>query len=57
MNNFYKDIYTGALFVTGMIGFMAGEFIISSAVFAIAFIASNINVNRKRVTDGHLLCD
>ncbi|MCX7086877.1 MAG: hypothetical protein NTV00_02360 [Methylococcales bacterium] len=57
MNNFYKDIYTGALFVTGMISFMSGEFILSSAVFAIAFIASNINMNHKRDSNEHLVCD
>ncbi len=47
MNNFYRDIFTGAMFVTGMIGFLLGEFIISSALFAAATIASIVNINLK----------
>jgi len=57
MNDFYKDILIGAVFVTGLIGFISGEFIISSALFASAAIASNVNMNRKRVDTGHLSCD
>jgi hypothetical protein len=57
MNDFHKDIYIGALFVSGMFGFTSGEFIISSALFAIASIASNVNFNRKRVDDRDALCD
>jgi len=48
MNELYKDILTGAVFVTGLIGFISGEFIISSTLFATAAIASNVNLNRKR---------
>ena len=47
MNNFYRDIFTGAMFVTGMMGFLLGEFIISSALFAAATIASIVNINLK----------
>jgi hypothetical protein len=57
MNDFYKDILIGAVFVTGLIGFISGEFIISSALFASAAIASNVNMNHKRVDTGHLSCD
>ncbi|MDD5321099.1 MAG: hypothetical protein PHD43_10905 [Methylococcales bacterium] len=57
MNDFYKDILTGAIFVFGLIGFVSGEFIISSTLFATAAIASNVNLNRKRGNNGHLSCD
>jgi len=57
MNELYKDILTGAVFVTGLIGFISGEFIISSTLFATAAIASNVNLNRKRDDAGHLSCD
>ena len=57
MNDFYKDILIGAVFVTGLIGFISGEFIISSTLFATAAIASNVNLNRKRGDTGNLSCD
>ena len=57
MNDFYKDILTGVVFITGLIGFISGEFIISSALFATAYIASNINLNRKESNTGCLPCD
>jgi hypothetical protein len=57
MNDFYKDILTGAVFVTGLIGFISGEFIISSTLFASAAIASNVNINSKRSNSGNLSCD
>ncbi len=47
MNDLYKDILTGVMFLTGMFGFMSGEFIISSTLFASAAISSNINISRK----------
>ncbi len=57
MNDLYKDILTGAVFLTGLIGFISGEFIISSTLLATAAIASNVNINRKRDDTGHLSCD
>ena len=48
MNDLYKDVLTGLVFMTGLFGFLSGEFIISSALFATAAIASNVNTNRKR---------
>ena len=48
MNDLFKDILTGLVFMTGLFGFISGEFIISSALFATAAIASNVNINRKR---------
>jgi CheY-specific phosphatase CheX len=47
MSDLYKDVLTGAMFVVGLLGFVSGEFIISSALFATATIASNISVNRR----------
>jgi len=57
MNDYHKDILTAAVFVTGLLGFVSGEFIISSTLFATAAIASNVNLNRKRSKAGHLSCD
>jgi CheY-specific phosphatase CheX len=57
MNDFYKDILTGVVFITGLIGFISGEFIISSSLFATAYIASNINLNRKGSNAEGLSCD
>lgn len=47
MSDFYKDVLTGVMFVIGLLGFVSGEFIISSALFASATIASNISANRR----------
>ncbi|WP_162853333.1 hypothetical protein [Candidatus Methylobacter oryzae] len=57
MSDLYKDILTGTVFITGLLGFLSGEFIISSALFATAAIASNINLNRKRGKAGQLSCE
>ena len=57
MNDLYKDILIGVVFVTGLVGFISGEFIVSSTLFATAAVASNINVNRKRGNAEHLSCE
>ncbi|MCK9622305.1 MAG: hypothetical protein M0R47_17425 [Methylobacter sp.] len=57
MSDFYKDILIGIVFITGLLGFISGEFIISSALFATAAIASNINLNRKRGRAGQFSWD
>jgi len=57
MKEYYKDILTGAVFITGLIGFISGEFIISSTLFASAAIASNVQLNSKRGETGNLSCD
>ena len=57
MNDFYKDILIGTVFITGLIGFISGEFIISSTLFASAAIASNVKQNRKQGNDGQLSCE
>lgn len=49
MSHIYKDILTGMVFFTGLLGFTFGEFIISAVLFAIAATASNVNLPRKRV--------
>ena len=40
--NIYKDILIGLLFITGILGFISGEFIVSTVLFAGAAIFSNI---------------
>ena len=55
MNDFYKDFLIRAVFVIGLIGFISGEFIISSTLFAAAAIASNIKSSRKQSNIGYFL--
>jgi len=57
MNDFQKDILIGAVFVIGLLGFISGEFIISSTLFASAAIASNIKVNAKKGKAGQFSWD
>lgn len=57
MSDFQKDIVTGTVFIIGLLGFISGEFIISSMLFASAAIASNVNLNRKRVKSGQFSWD
>ena len=57
MSGFYKDLLTGILFIIGLFSFISGEFIISSTLFAAAAIASNVNLNRKRVKSGQFSWD
>ena len=47
MNDFQKDLLNVLVFFAGVIGFMNGEFIISSTLFAATAVASNVNINRK----------
>lgn len=47
MNNLYKDILIGMVFMIGLLCFISGEFIISSTLFASAAIAGNIKMNNK----------
>jgi hypothetical protein len=47
MTDLQKDVLNCLAFITGVIGFFSGEFIISSAIFAGTAVASNININRK----------
>ncbi len=41
--NLYRDIFIGLSFLTGVFGFMSGEFIVSTVLFGLASISSNLN--------------
>lgn len=41
MTEFQKDILVGALFVSGIFGFISGAFIISAVLFAATAVFSN----------------
>ncbi|WP_200875018.1 hypothetical protein [Methylomarinum vadi] len=43
MNILHKDILVGVLFVSGIFGFMSGEFILSTVMFATATVFSNFS--------------
>jgi hypothetical protein len=42
MSNLVKDILIGIVFLTGLVNFISGEFIISSTLFLIATVAGYI---------------
>jgi hypothetical protein len=42
MRMFYKDLLIGLMFVTGLWGFISGEFILSTILFASAAVYSNM---------------
>ena len=52
MTDLLKVFLTGIVFMTGLVGFISGEFIISSTLFASAAIASNLNLNHRRSNAG-----
>jgi len=52
MNELQKDILTATMFITGLVGYISGEFIISSTLFASAAITSNVYLNNKRAKAG-----
>ena len=47
MKSLYKDILTGVMFLMGLLGFVSGEFIVSSALFASAAIVSNLSLDAR----------
>ena len=47
MSTLHKDILIGLLFITGIWGFISGEFIVSTMLFASAAVYSNV-VRRTR---------
>lgn len=47
MKDFYKDAIIGAVFTIGVIGFISGEFIVSTVLFAAAAIFSNVEMSRR----------
>lgn len=47
MTAFQKDLLIGTLFIVGIFGFISGEFIISTVLFASAAIFSNMFLSRN----------
>ena len=47
--HFYRDITTGLLFFSGMLSFMSGAFVLSTAFFGTACLASNLNFETEQV--------
>ncbi len=56
MTNLSKDILLTALILIGITGFISGEFIISSTIFASAVLASKIKANNSHKKIGQLTC-
>jgi CheY-specific phosphatase CheX len=48
LSNTQKDILNAFAFIIGIAGVFAGQYIISSALFAATTLASNINMNSKK---------
>ncbi|HEY8034848.1 MAG TPA: hypothetical protein VIF37_04590 [Methylobacter sp.] len=47
MTDFQRDILIGLMFVVGILGFISGEFIVSTIMFATAAIFTNIVLNHR----------
>jgi len=47
MNAFQRDIWIGLMFILGIFGFISGEFIVSTVLFASAAVLSNMLYSRK----------
>lgn len=47
MSDFQRDVLIGMMFVAGIFGFISGEFVFSTMVFAIAAIATNIGMTKQ----------
>lgn len=45
--NLYKDIFIGVSFVAGVFGFMSGEFIVSTLLFAASSLTSNLQLESR----------
>jgi hypothetical protein len=45
MNLLYRDILIGLMFIFGIVGFISGQFIVSSVLFALATILSNFHLH------------
>lgn len=45
--NKYRDITTGLLFVSGVFGFVSGEFIVSTTLLGAASFISNLDFEKK----------
>jgi hypothetical protein len=47
MTDFQRDILIGLMFVVGILGFISGEFIVSTIMFATAAVFTNIVLSHK----------
>jgi hypothetical protein len=47
MKDLKRDILIGLMFLTGIFGFISGEFIFSTLIFATAAVYSNMAFNRQ----------
>jgi len=47
MKDLQKDILVGLLFIIGIFGFTSGAFIVSTVVFAISAVLSNIHFTKR----------
>ncbi|WAR43838.1 hypothetical protein [Methylomonas rapida] len=47
-NNLYRDIITGFFFMTGVFGFMSGEFVLSTMLFGAASLSSNLDLDEAQ---------
>lgn len=47
MNDFKRDVLIGVMFLIGIFGFISGEFIVSTVLFAAASIYSNVALSRQ----------
>lgn len=48
MSDFQRDVFIGMMFLVGIFGFISGEFIVSTLVFASAAIFSNLATTKQR---------
>jgi hypothetical protein len=44
---FYRDVFTGITFTTGVFVFMSGDFLTSTLLFCLASVVSNIQARRR----------
>ena len=51
MNNLYRVLLTGVLLVTGLLGAMSGEYIVSSALFAASTFIGSMGASHKQSKD------
>lgn len=42
--NLYRDIVTSIFFTTGILGFISGEFVLSTMLFGAASVSSNLGL-------------
>jgi hypothetical protein len=48
MTDFNRDVLIGLMFFTGIFGFISGEFVLSTVLFASAAIVSNVAMSKQR---------